>query len=189
MSEQNRKSGYAKSYMIILAIVMAVGVMIAMIVSRKTEPETANGCGVNPQSAFGQTTQSVWVDQAGYAAAKVSAGFDFETPDQPLTDYPAVHYRTFSYQIMEVSWRNEAGEEGIMFSKAYTCNGAQIYQANRQFRSVVVETVDGLEVQESGDGDTVGMAFWTDGDYSYTIMALDHPLPKETMEDLVRRTK
>ena len=191
MSENRQKnSGYAKSYMLILAIVIAIGVMIFMIVSRRGEKETTiNGCGVNPQSAFGQTTQSVWVDHEGYAAAKVLAGFDFETPDQPLADYAHVHYRTYTQQIFEISWRNDADKEGILFSKAYTCNGAQVYKANRNFRSVVVETVGDIEVQESGDGESVAMAFWVDGDYSYTIMALDDPQPKEDIENMIKEIR
>ena len=193
MDEENRepeqKPGYTKSFILVMAVLMAAGVLIFMIISGRSQQETINGCGVNPQSAFGQTTQSVWVEHDGYAAAAVLAGFDFETPDTPLKDYPVPVYRTYTQQIMEVSWRNEAGEEGILFSKAYTCNGAEVYHANRQFRSVVIETVGGYEVQESGDGDTVGMAFWVDGDYSYTIMALDHPLAKDAIEELIRETK
>lgn len=159
-----------------------------MIFSSRSQQDTINGCNMNPQSAFGQSTASVWTDHEGYASAKVIAGFDFDTPEDPSAVYTNVHYRTYTSQIFEIYYTNDAEEEGLKFSKAYTCNGAQVYTASRQFRSVVIEDVGGYEVQESGDGETVSIAFWVDGDYSYTILAND-PLPKDRIEELILETK
>ena len=57
------------------------------------------------------------------------------------------------------------------------------------FRSTIIETIGDVDVTERGDGEKIAMATWYVGDYSYGILALEHPLDKDVMEELVRQLK
>lgn len=146
----------------------------------------ADGCNVNFQSAWGQSPSAIWIELNSYAENKAVATFDFEYPKHPLEGYDNESFRAYTRQVFEAAFSNDEGKEGIRFSKAYTCNAYEIYEPeDGAFRSILRNDVDGIEVKEYGDGEKVSILFFAKGDYSYTILMLDDPLPAEQAEAFV----
>lgn len=146
----------------------------------------SDGCNVNFQSAWGQTPNPIWIDLNSYAENKAVATFDFSYPEKPLAGYETESFRAYSRQVFEVAFRDENGNEGIRFSKAYTCNAYEIYEPkDGEYRSILRNDVDGVEVKEYGDGQTVSILFFAKGDYSYTVLMKDHPLSAAEAEAFV----
>lgn len=196
MSEENNNSKDTRNdlvsnlYKIIALVIVAAGVIVFTLFSGNRNKDTADGCRVNEYSPFGQAQQGVWVDLNSYAEAFAVSRFDMEYPEQPLEGYPNEHFRAFNRMFMEVYYTDDAGEEGVRFTKGYTCNGAEVYDfKDMTFRSTMIVSVGDIDVTERGDGETVSAATWYVGDYSYGIMALEHPLSREVMESLIRQMK
>ena len=196
MSEENKNDAEIKNgvisnlYKIIGLVLVAGGVIAFTLLSGNRNSNTTDGCRVNEYSPFGQAQQGVWVDLNSYAEAYAVSYFDMEFPEKPLPAYPNDHYRAFKRMFMEVYYTDDAGSEGVRFTKGYTCNGAEVYDTDGMtFRSTVIETVGDVDVTERGDGEKIAMATWYVGDYSYGIQALEHPLDKDVMEALVRQLK
>ena len=196
MSKENRNDSEIRNnvisnlYKIIGLVIVAAGVIVFTLLSQNSRSSTVDGCRVNDYSPFGQAQQGVWVDLNSYAEAYAVSNFDMEYPGQPLADYPEEHFRAFRRMFMEVYYTDSSGEEGVRFTKGYTCNGSEVYDLkDMTFRSTMIETVGDIDVTERGDGDTVSVATWYIGDYSYGIMALDHPLSKETIEAMIPQLK
>ena len=119
----------------------------------------------------------MWLDFDSLRAASLIANFEVEMPENPQPDlYPNVHYRAYTNVVVEEWFTNDEDEEGVRFSKAYTCDGSELYEANITFRSTNIVDVGDIEVTERGDGDTISMASWSIGDYSYSILALNTPI-------------
>lgn len=196
MSEEKKNNEEARSavvsnlYKIIAMVIVAAGVIVFTLFSGSRRSSSADGCRVNEYSPFGQAQQGVWVDLNSYAEAYAVSRFDMEYPKQPLAEYPNEHFRAFSKMFMEVYYTDDAGEEGVRFTKGYTCNGAEVYDfKDMTFRSTMIETVGDIDVTERGDGETVSAATWYVGDYSYGILALDHPLSRDVIESMIRQMK
>ncbi len=146
----------------------------------------ADGCGVNFQSAWGQSPAAVWVDLPNYSQTRAVATFDFTYPEHPLEGFDNESFKGYSRQVFEVAYSDDAGKEGIRFSKAYTCNGFEVYEPeDGVFRSIQIMDVDGIDVKEYGDGEKVSLLFFVKGDYSYTILCPDNPMPREEAEVFV----
>ncbi len=196
MSEENKNDEAIKNnvvsnlYKIIALVIVAAGVIVFTLFSGNRGNSSVDGCRVNEYSPFGQAQQGMWVDLNSYAEAFAVSKFDMEYPKQPLAEYPNENFRAFSKMFMEVYYTDDAGEEGIRFTKGYTCNGAEVYDfKDMTFRSTMIETVGDIDVTERGDGETVSAATWYVGDYSYGIIALEHPLSREVMESLIVQMK
>ena len=171
-----------------IVLIAAAAVIFFFMLSKGESPASskADGCGVNFQSAWGQTPSAVWLDFNTYNEAKAISTFDITYPEQPLADYPNETYKAYSRQVMEVAWKNDAGEEGLRFSKAYTCNGYEIYEPeDGEYRSIQLMDVGGIDVREYGDGEKVSMLFFVKGDYSYTILMTENPMVREEAEAFV----
>jgi hypothetical protein len=171
-----------------IVLIAAAAVIFFFMMSRGESPASSksDGCGVNFQSAWGQTPAAVWVDLGSYNEAKAISTFDITYPQNPLADYPNETYRAYSRQIIEVAYTDEAGKEGIRFSKAYTCNGFEPYEPeDGDFRSIQIMDVGGMDVKEYGDGEKVSILFFVRGDYSYTILLTENPMEREQAEAFV----
>ena len=193
MSEENKNDSEIKEgvvsniYKIIGLVVVAAGVIVFTLYSGNSHADPNDGCRVNDTSPFGQAPVAQWVELNTYQEAYAVSYFDMNYPKEPIAGYPEEHFRAYNRQYMEVYFTNAQGEEGIRFTKGYTCNGAEVYDtSNATFRSTVIQNVDDIDVTERGDGDTVSLATWYVGDYSYGINAMKHPLSREEMEALVR---
>lgn len=182
------KKNSEKNYMlIILGVVALIAIVMTLGGSNAVKPD---GCGTTPISPFGQQQQAMWIDFDSLRAASLIAGFETELPENPLADeYPNDNYRAFTDVMVEVYYTNDAGEDGVRFGKAHTCDGREVYEPNITFRSTNIVDVGDLEVTERGDGETISMATWAEGEYSYGILTLDDPVPKEVMENMIRSFK
>ena len=104
----------------------------------------------------------------------------------PTPEFDNESFKGYSRQVFEVAYSDDAGKEGIRFSKAYTCNGFEVYEPeDGVFRSIQIMDVDGIDVKEYGDGEKVSLLFFVKGDYSYTILCPDNPMPREDAEVFV----
>ena len=187
--DESKKSGIsAKTYVLIVIAIAAIGVLIMTLTNGKELQ--GNACGVNYQSPFGQQQTAMWIDVDSLRAASLIANFEAEIPENPQPDlYPNTNFRAFTNVVIEEWFTNDAGEEGVRFSKAYTCDGSELYEPNVTFRSTNIVDVGGLEVTERGDGETVSMASWSIGEYSYSVLSLKTPLEKDVLEELDKEMK
>ncbi len=182
------ESGFGNAGKIIVLAIAAVLAIFMIFRNGKAGNSEADGCNVNFQSAWGQTPTAVWIDLNSYNEAKAVAVFDFEYPSQPLAGYETEAFRAYSRQVFEVAYFDASGKEGIRFSKAYTCNAYEIYEPkDGEYRSIQIADIDGMDVKEYGDGETVSMLFFAKGDYSYTILMNDNPLSREEAESFVTK--
>lgn len=189
---ENKKEGMSiyTAIVMVVAILLVVAYMMFFKGKGGTSEATGNGCGINAHSAWGQTPATVWVELGSYLEAKAVTEFDFETPENPLDEYPEIHYRAYTKEVFEVYYTDAAGKEGIRFSKAHECDGKEVYEPkDGVYRSLLIEDVNGTDVKEYGDGEKVSILFWTDGEFSYTILAEDNPLDKEFAESLISGIK
>lgn len=186
MSEKAPKLSTKAFTSIVLAAAAALIVIYMIFSGGSGVKNDADGCNVNFQSAWGQTPNAIWIDLPSYAETKAIATFDFEYPESPLKGYDTETYRAYSRQVFEAAYLDANGNEGIRFSKAYTCNAYEIYEPkDGEFRSIYRNDVDGIEVKEYGDGETVSILFFAKGDYSYTILMRDNPMAPADAEALV----
>ena len=120
-----------------------------------TETETADTELANP-----------WVDcKDGQEAAQI-AGFEFEAPESETT---AMAYRAVEGQIIEVSYGSAT--EGTVARKALGFDAADLSGDYNEYENGgTFETADGVVVTYAGkDEETVNNAYWTIGDYSYSL--------------------
>lgn len=189
MSENKKPVLSTKAFTGIVLAAAAVLIVIFMIFSGGSGVKNdSDGCNVNFQSAWGQTPNAIWIELNSYAETKAIATFDFEYPASPVKGYETESFRAYTRQVFEVAYVNDSGKEAIRFSKAYTCNAYEIYEPeDGMFRSILRNDVDGIEVKEYGDGENVSILFFAKGDYSYTILMTDNPLPQAEAEALVSK--
>lgn len=189
MSENRKPALSTKAFTGIVMAAAAVLIVIYMVFSGGSGVKNdADGCNVNFQSAWGQSPGAIWIDLNSYAETKAIATFDFEYPEAPLAGYDTQTFRAYTRQVFETAFTDESGKEGIRFSKAYTCNAFEIYEPDDgMFRSILRNDVDGIEVKEYGDGETVSILFFAKGDYSYTVLMTDNPLSQQEAEAFVSK--
>ena len=112
-----------------------------------------------------------------------AVGFDFVAPDA-LAGCDKTAYQAITNegdQIIEVLYLN--GEERQV-SVRKAPGSENISGMYTQFDQVEQVAVDGRSVTMSGDGETVSLATWTDGDYSFSVYA-DNGLAQGDMAQLV----
>ena len=110
-----------------------------------------------------------------------AVGFDFVAPDA-LAGCDKIAYQAIpDDRIIGVLYLN--GEERqVIIRKAP--GGENISGVYSQFDKLEQVEVDGRSVTMSGDGETVSLATWTDGDYSFSVYA-DNGLAQGDMAQLV----
>lgn len=166
---------------ILAAIVIVVGIMT---LSQTLKGQTNQGCTVVPQAAFGQSQQLQWIDSEDQLTADYLAKFKLTVPDNPVPDYPTVHYYVYTEQIYEIRYFNSNSEEGLRIAKGKMC-GEPVYDVTQKFTSTNIVQIGDKEVTEYGDATTISIATWTSGEFSYCIGAWNKPLAKDTMEKLI----
>ena len=188
MSEKKPEKLNAKSLIMIAGMIAAIA-LVGYIMTITGQMKTSSGCNVNPQSPWGQSQPSVWVDLDTYGEAKAVTNFDFTYPETPRSEYPDIHYRAYTKEIFEVWYTDDAGKEGIRMAKKYSCDGSEIYEVKKEYRSVNIVDIGDVEVKEYGDGESVSVASWSVGDYSYEILVTEDPMAKEELEALIPKMK
>ena len=168
--------------MIVLAVLAIAAFVVVMYKSGAISTE--DSCSVVPQAAFGQSQSQVWVELDSPATAHAVAEFWLNVPEELPFDYEETAYRVYTKQISEIWYFDEEGTEIVRISKGIMCGG-DIYTANETYNCNNIVEVGDLKVTEMGnDLESVVIATWVDGDYSYFIGAWNS-LSKEEMEALI----
>ena len=168
---------------IALAMSAALALSITACGSSSKPAASQPGSGSDTSTVLGENTQipNPWQDFASLEEAVKAVGFDFVAPDT-LTGCDKVAYQVIpDDQIIEVLYLN--GEERQV-SVRKAVSSENISGVYTQFDQVEQVEVDGRSVTMSGDGETVSLATWTDGDYSFSVYA-DNGLAQGDMAQLV----
>ena len=158
---------------IMLSVLMVCG-LVACSLNKEAEPtETATTEPEATETAEPAETETAdaelanpWVDcQDGQEAAQI-AGFEFEAPESETT---AMAYRAVEGQIIEVSYGSAT--EGTVARKALGFDAADLSGDYNEYENGgTFETADGVVVTYAGkDEETVNNAYWTIGDYAYSL--------------------
>ena len=161
----------------LLTIMLSVLMVCALgACSKKETTETESGPVVETETA--ETTEATetetadaelanpWVDCADGQEAAQIAGFEFEAPESETT---AMAYRAVEGQIIEVSYGSAT--EGIVARKALGFDAADLSGDYNEYENGgTFEAADGVVVTYAGkDAETVNNAYWTIGDYAYSL--------------------
>ena len=160
-------------------------------VKKKTTKRQKNddACIVVSQSPFGQSQKQVWIDLENKLQAKGIAGFDLEVPEELEQTYTNVSYRAFSYQISEVTFHDDNGEDVIRIDKAKFCGKDILTTDDNSYTNIQKVTIDGKDVKERGNGDKYSAISWVDGEYSYGITAYNGGIDEATIEKYISEIK
>jgi len=169
----------------LMIIIMAICLVFVFVMTKKNT-DTSNTCQVEPQAAFGQSRSPQWVEYNGPATAQAIAKFSLEHPDE-INGYSDKKYYVFTGQIYEIHYMS-GDEEMVRLAKGKMC-GNDVYDITQDYRSKNTVTIDGIDVIEYGDGESVSIATWIDGEYSYFIGCWNSPLSTSEIEKLVKIVK
>lgn len=144
-----------------------------------------SGSASDASTVLGEDVQipNPWQDFESLEEAVKAVGFDFVAPDA-LAGCDKTAYQAITNegdQIIEVLYLN--GEERQV-SVRKAPGSENISGMYTRFDQVEQVAVDGRSVTMSGDGETVSLATWTDGDYSFSVYA-DNGLAQGDMAQLV----
>ena len=168
---------------IALAMSAALALSITACGSSSKPSASQSGSASDASTVLGEDVQipNPWKDFESLEEAVKAVGFDFVAPDalagcdqiayQAIPDDRIIGVLYLNGEERQVSVRKAPGSENI--SGMYT-----------QFDQVEQVEVDGRSVTMSGDGETVSLATWTDGDYSFSVYA-DNGLAQGDMAQLV----
>lgn len=183
-TEEKNSSGGMANYMKIILLVAMVIVVLFMIFGRNNNEDA---CVVVAQSPFGQSQAQVWTDLDSKLQAKGIAGFDLDVPEELSSSYPNTSYRVFSYQISEVTFSDEEGNEVIRIDKAKYCGKDILETDDNVYETINKIDVDGKKVKERGNAGKYSAISWTDGEYSYGITAYKGGISEEKVKEYVSK--
>ncbi len=145
--------------------------------SKKETTETESGPVETTAAATEEATEATetesaelanpWVDCADAQEAAQLAGFEFEVPESETT---AMAYRAVEGQIIEVSYGSAT--EGTVVRKALGFDAADLSGDYNEYENggTLYVGEDKIAVTYAGkDEETVNNAYWTIGDYSYSL--------------------
>ena len=168
---------------IALAMSAALALSITACGSSSKPSASQSGSASDASTVLGEDVQipNPWKDFESLEEAVKAVGFDFVAPDA-LAGCDQIAYQAIpDDRIIGVLYLN--GEERqVIIRKAP--GGENISGVYSQFDKLEQVEVDGRSVTMSGDGDTVSLATWTDGDYSFSVYA-DNGLAQGDMAQLV----
>jgi hypothetical protein len=176
----NKKKGLSITAIILIVIVGGAFTIIQYYKSNSS----SKGCTVVPQGAFGQSQQQQWIEVEDIPTADYLATFKLSVPENPAPAYPTAKYEVYTSQIYEIRYYNSSDEEGLRITKGIMC-GQPVYDVDQKYKSTNIVTLGDKEVTEYGDGDTISIATWTEGEYSYCIGAWNAPIAKDAMEKMI----
>lgn len=168
---------------IALAMSAALALSITACGSSSKPAASQSGSASDASTVLGEDVQipNPWKDFESLEEAVKAVGFDFAVPDT-LAGCDKVAYQAIpDDRIIGVLYLN--GEERqVIIRKAP--GGENISGVYSQFDKLEQVEVDGRSVTMSGDGETVSLATWTDGNYSFSVYA-DNGLAQGDMAQLV----
>lgn len=168
---------------IALAMSAALALSITACGSSSKPSASQSGSASDASTVLGEDVQipNPWKDFESLEEAVKAVGFDFVAPDA-LAGCDQIAYQAIpDDRIIGVLYLN--GEERqVIIRKAP--GGENISGVYSQFDKLEQVEVDGRPVTMSGDGETVSLATWTDGNYSFSVYA-DNGLAQGDMAQLV----
>ena len=168
---------------IALAMSAALALSITACGSSSKPSASQSGSASDASTVLGEDVQipNPWKDFESLEEAVKAVGFDFVAPDA-LAGCDQIAYQAIpDDRIIGVLYLN--GEERqVIIRKAP--GGENISGVYSQFDKLEQVEVDGRSVTMSGDGETVSLATWTDGNYSFSVYA-DNGLAQGDMAQLV----
>lgn len=182
-SEKKPADGNFMKIILLLAMVFVVMYMVF------GKGKNDDACIVVSQSPFGQSQKQVWIDLENKLQAKGVAGFDLEVPEELEQTYTNVSYRAFSYQISEVTFHDDNGEDVIRIDKAKFCGKDILTTDDNSYTNIQKVTIDGKDVKERGNGDKYSAISWVDGEYSYGITAYNGGIDEAAIEKYISEIK
>ena len=168
---------------IALAMSAALALSITACGSSSKPSASQSGSASDASTVLGEDVQipNPWKDFESLEEAVKAVGFDFVAPDA-LAGCDQIAYQAIpDDRIIGVLYLN--GEERqVIIRKAP--GGENISGVYSQFDKLEQVEVDGRSVTMGGDGETVSLATWTDGNYSFSVYA-DNGLAQGDMAQLV----
>ena len=168
---------------IALAMSAALALSITACGSSSKPSASQSGSASDASTVLGEDVQipNPWKDFESLEEAVKAVGFDFVAPDA-LAGCDKIAYQAIpDDRIIGVLYLN--GEERQV-SVRRAPGSVNIRGMYTQFDKLEQVEVDGRSVTMSGDGETVSLATWTDGDYSFSVYA-DNGLAQGDMAQLV----
>ena len=144
-NEPSEKKPTEGNFMKIILLLAMVFVVMYMVFGKGKNDDA---CIVVSQSPFGQSQKQVWIDLENKLQAKGIAGFDLEVPEELEQTYTNVSYRAFSYQISEVTFHDDNGEDVIRIDKAKFCGKDILTTDDNSYTNIQKVTIDGKDVRE-----------------------------------------
>ena len=169
-----------------IALAMSAALALSITACGNSSKPAASQSGSSSDASsveVGENTQipNPWQDFESLEEAVKAVGFDFVAPDT-LAGCDKIAYQAIpDDQIVEVLYLNGEERQVSVRKAASSENISGVYT---QFDQVEQVEVDGRSVTMSGDGETVSLTTWTDGDYSFSVYA-DNGLAQGDMAQLV----
>ncbi len=175
---------------IMLSVLMVCGLVACSSSKEETEPTTTPEATETTEATETETTDAElanpWVDCADSQEAAEIAGFEFEVPESETT---AMAYRAVEGQIIEVSYGSAT--EGSVARKALGYDAADLSGDYNEYEVGGTLEVgdDKIVVTYAGkDEETVNNAYWTIGDYAYSLYDANG-ISVEAVEEFVAAAK
>ena len=172
---------------IALAMSAALALSITACGSSSKPAASQSGSASDTSTVLGENVQipNPWQDFESLEEAVKAVGFDLVAPDT-LTGCDKTAYQAIpDDQIIEVLYLNGEERQASIRKAVSSENISGVYT---QFDQVEQVEVDGRSVTMSGDGETVSLATWTDGEDSFSVYA-DNGLTQGDMAQLVSQVR
>ena len=117
-------------------------------------------------------------EQADLSSLSVAVGFDVAVPSA-LADYNA-EYSDISGEVAQVIFEKDGKTLYYRMSEG-TEDNSGVYEV---YENVSTENIAGKDVTLKGNGESVALATWTDGSYSYSVYA-ESGISASEMENIV----
>lgn len=162
------------------AVIVAIAglVIFALIM-----PKTSSGTGETLISPFGQQPVAQWVTLKTQQQAEIVAEFTIHTPSVLDERCEAKEYNVFGKQIIEIDFKDADGKLTAVAAKGK--GQITLEKDPTAYRRIEIIDVGEAEVTTKGDADTVSLAEWYDGEYSYYLGLQNNPVSKEEMIELI----
>ncbi|MBR3356441.1 MAG: hypothetical protein IKG46_01240 [Solobacterium sp.] len=190
MSEENRtpETGKKKTDLIELImqnrIALVVAVIALVIFAVVLPKRSGSGRDDTIVSPFGQEPIPTWVTLANQQQAEIVAEYPIHYPVVLEEKCNTMEFNVFGKQIIEIQFKDSSGKLKAVAAKG---KGEQELCGDKTaYRKTEIIDVGDLEVTTKGNNDTISLATWYDGEYSYYLGVQNHPVSTEEMEALVK---
>lgn len=177
-------------------VVLAGVCMAGLCACGASNSESANSsANASTQAESGSTASNSgeqiadpFTDYDSLEEAEKATGFDITLPDAP-EGYSSVSYRADSEgKLIEVIYSDKAlsddsAKEGYRVRKAE--GSSDVSGDYNEYSNVETEDISGNSVTIKGEGDTVYLATWTSGNYSYSVSFAADGFSKADVEKIV----